>query len=393
MALSYSESAVLTCPTCSQDFASEVWLVLDAQEHPELVAELKEGRLNLVACPHCGASGPAGAPLLFHDGVTRQVIFAAAPGAADHEWGEQARELHALLVGSIALEDRRSYLSDVQVAQDLAGIAHRLNKQARRPQAPGAPPTAPVTAETIPVTGDAETPPLLVAVQALLAAGSEAELGTVVATHPLLLDADIDAVLYELAGVALEQREHEIAESLQQARRLTTELRARYSGAGPAIAAEVDAALAPADLPASVYEDLLQAQTAEQLAALVRRYPALSGPDAQDELARRVDAALDEGNERLAHLLEARREALTELALPADATAELATAIEALLTAETDDALAQVLDSYPLLFSDAAQEALWEFAAAARSGGDDEMATYAIECRALLRKVREGLDE
>ena len=67
MHISHSEHAVLTCPACGQDFEADVWMLVDAQEQPELAHALREGTLNVVACPHCGNHGPAGAPLLFHD--------------------------------------------------------------------------------------------------------------------------------------------------------------------------------------------------------------------------------------------------------------------------------------------------------------------------------------
>ncbi|MCU0494147.1 MAG: CpXC domain-containing protein, partial [Chloroflexaceae bacterium] len=132
MPISYSEQSQLTCPNCGADFEATIWLLLDAGEEPQATEELRAGRLNTVTCPHCGNSGPAGAPLLFHDAATRQVIFAAAPGSAEHELREQARELHSLLVGSIPEEQRRAYLADVQIAQDVEGIAHLLRKHARR---------------------------------------------------------------------------------------------------------------------------------------------------------------------------------------------------------------------------------------------------------------------
>ena len=130
MPIGYQEQAQLTCPTCGTDFEAPIWLILDAQEQPAAVEALLRDELNLVRCPACGAAGPAGAPLLYHDAAARRVIFAPAPGAAEHEWREQARDLHALLVGSIPEEQRRPYLADVDIAQDLAGVAHLLRRAA-----------------------------------------------------------------------------------------------------------------------------------------------------------------------------------------------------------------------------------------------------------------------
>jgi hypothetical protein len=145
----------------------------------------------------------------------------------------------------------------------------------------------------------------------------------------------------------------------------------------------------------------MQAQSGADLLAAAEAHPALLRPEVDALLAERVDMALDEGNDRLAGALEERREALAELraaraAAPAAATGadqpSLEEAIEALLIAEGEDAMAEVIDRYPLLLDDVAAQALWQFAAEARASGDEEMARYAIECRALLQRVREGLD-
>lgn len=424
MPISYSESSHLTCPDCGKDFTADIWLILDAQEQPAEAEALRQGRLNVVTCPHCGSSGPAGAPLLYHDAATRQVLFASAPGAAEHEWREQARALHALLVGSIPVEERRSYLSDVQIAQDIDGIAHLLNKAARRgkktegsaPRAAPAPPPEPAQAAAPnPPAAEEETPPLLLAVQALLAADSPEELQTLIAAHPVLLADESDLALSELADVATEQREYEIAASRGKARQLLARLRAA-NDTGAADATATDPAILPAstltgDLPDTAYQALLQVQTSEQLLELVQQDPLFLNPAVEGLLAQRIDQAIEDGNERLAQILDERREALAELRAqverlhppaPEESTggaglnmrpSDLEEALEALLTAEDEEMMAQVLDNYPVLLTDEAQDALWQFAAEARAGGDEEMAIYAVECRAMLRQVREGLEQ
>lgn len=44
---------------------------------------------------------------------------------------------------------------------------------------------------------------------------------------------------------------------------------------------------------------------------------------------------------------------------------------------------------HPILLSDAAQQALWQLAAEARSHQDEQLAAYAIACRTMLHQVRE----
>jgi hypothetical protein len=401
MPIAYQEQAQLTCPACGADFEAPVWLILDAQEQPEAAEALRRGELNEVACPACGTSGPAGAPLLFHDGAARRVIFAAAPGAQEHEIRDQARDLHALLVGSIPEELRRPYLADVDIAQDLAGIAHllrRMDSRRRRESPGGAARPAPAAEPEQPSGARAQAsdapPPLLVAVQAMLGADSAEELDRVLAAYPILLDASTDATLAQLADVAVEQRAYEIADSLRRAR----EILAQMGGATPA-RQELPPDVAVTALPEPALQALLQSHSAAELAAAAEAHPLLLRPEVDALLTERVNLALDEGNERMARAVEERREALAELRAAAAATAApadgatLDEAIEALLVAEGEDAMAEVLDRYPILLDEAAAQALFQFAAEARASGDEELAGYAVACREMLRRVRAELEQ
>jgi hypothetical protein len=431
MPIAYQEQAQLTCPACGADFEAPVWLILDAQEQPEATAALRRGELNLVSCPHCGNSGPAGAPLLFHDAANRRVIFAPAPGAEEHELREQARDLHALLIGSIPEDQRRPYLADVDIAQDVAGIAHLLERMDRRRRttanrqpattddqlpatdssAAEAKTGAPTPAISSSVAGgqpsaserDEQAPPLLVAVEAMLSANSPEELDRVLVDYPVLLEASTDLTLAQLADVAVEQRAFDIAESLRHARALLGRMASSTTTAAPP-AAEPPAEAVPGSLPAGALQALLQAQSAAELEQAAALHPVLLRAEADGLLSERVDLALDEGNERLAQNLEERREALAQLRAasagarvasePGPAAAPLATldeAVEALLVAEGEEAMAEVIDRYPVLLDDVADQALWQFASEARSGGDEDLARYAVECREMLRRVREEL--
>jgi hypothetical protein len=187
-----------------------------------------------------------------------------------------------------------------------------------------------------------------------------------------------------------------VAESLQQARRMLRELGAADDGAPAAPVAPAAA------VPAPALQALLQAQSGAELLAAAAAHPLLLHPEVDTLLSEAVDQALDAGDDRQAGALEERREALAELraaraaelaAAPAEPEPSLEEAIEALLIAEGEDAMAEVIDRYPLLLDDVASQALWQFAAEARASGDEEMAVYAVACRDLLRRVREGLEQ
>lgn len=64
MAISYAQSAPLSCPSCGQSFEAEVWLIVDVGERPDLRERLASGLLHQVICPHCGHAGMIDAPVL-----------------------------------------------------------------------------------------------------------------------------------------------------------------------------------------------------------------------------------------------------------------------------------------------------------------------------------------
>jgi len=130
----------------------------------------------------------------------------------------------------------------------------------------------------------------------------------------------------------------------------------------------------------------------DELRAATSDHPALLDDWADADLSARVEAALDAGDERLAVEIEERREVLAALRAELSGRESLPRAIKALLHADGEDALAETLTEHPILLTHAAQAALADLAAEARARGDDQLAGYATERRAMLRKVREGLE-
>jgi hypothetical protein len=221
--------------------------------------------------------------------------------------------------------------------------------------------------------------------------------------HPVLLTTAADDLLEQLADAAVEQRQYEVAEGLHYARMLLTRMRiGSIEGTAPATDAAPPTAATPPGAPPTlsheIYQALLQVQSSDALANLAQTYPLLLEPWVDDTLSTIIDQVLEEGNERLAHNLEQRREQLAVLRqelVGQDAIEALVRqdAIEALLAAEDDETLAGVLIAYPVLLTEETLQDLWQLAADARSHGDEELARYAVECRAMLRKVREELPD
>lgn len=407
MSISYAELASLTCPVCHTPFEAEIWTLLDARERPDLANALLSGELNVVTCPQCGHQSDAGGPLLVHDPDGRRVYFAAPAGAPEHVWRERAQELLYVLVGSLPEEARLPYLGDVQVEVETGGVRKAMLRRGRRfaPRPPATPdrsrsvqaPPPPVE----PVDASPAPDAIVIAIEELIAADTVTEAAAVADRHPVLMTPDADAVIEHLIGAARAQAEHDIARALTEARVLLRDLRA---GAMPGDRQDrPDAALSatPSNrepgaphLADQAYQAFLRAESPRVLREAVADYPTLLEPWVDDELAARVDAALDEGNEHLAQAIELRRDALARLRAEMTGDEGLRQAIDALLRAGHEaDALAMAVGEHPALLTDAAQTALFELAAGARARGDHALAEYAVECRALLRRVREGLQE
>jgi hypothetical protein len=238
-------------------------------------------------------------------------------------------------------------------------------------------------------------------IEALLAADTPAEAVALIERHPEIRTPGADALIEHLIAAAHTQGDHDIARALMEVRALLHDFRA---SAMPAERQNDAYAASPPHpsgsttgerhLAEQAYEAFLRADSPRALRETVSTYPALLEPWVDDELAERVESALDEGNEHLAQAIELRRDTLTRLRTEMTGQEGLHQAIHALLSAGGEaDALAAVVDEHPVLLTDVAQTALLELAAGARARGDDALAEHAVECRALLRRVREGLQE
>lgn len=406
MSISYAELASLVCPICRTPFEAEIWTILDTRERPDLAEMLLSGALNVVTCPQCGHQADAGGPLLVHDPGGRRVYFAAPADAPEHMWRERAQELLYVLIGSLPEEERRSYLSDVQVEVEASGVRRAMLRRGRRFLPHSGDSTdhhSTISAPSQPVTQPQDTSPasatIMVAIEELIAADNPAEAAAVVARYPALMTPDADAIFGELISAARAQGEHDIAHALIEARVLLNDLRTdsifgEQQGGPDVSQGTVSSPFERDRLTDQMYHALLRTKNPRTLRETISDYPALLEPWVDDELALRVDAALEEGNEHLAQVIELRRDALARLRIEMTGDEALRQAVEALLRAGANaDALATVVGEYPVLLTDAAQTALLELAAGARARGDDAMAAYAVECRALLRRVREELQE
>ena len=60
MAISFSQTASLTCPQCNTPFNADIWLIVDAGERPDLAAHCRGSSIHVVTCSN-GHNGMIGA--------------------------------------------------------------------------------------------------------------------------------------------------------------------------------------------------------------------------------------------------------------------------------------------------------------------------------------------
>ncbi len=360
--LSFAETLQLDCPRCHTPFSAETWIIIDGHERPDLVGQILDETLHQVRCPSCGQGGAVPATLLYHDAAAERVLLAVPPNMPKSEWREAGQTLLWSLIGALPTQARRPYLGDVQAEAGLAGIAQVI--VAERLAGSGA--------------ADEELPPIVVAIQELLAAESPAALQAALAAHPLLREAQSVAILRELAHAAFGQDEDEAGAAFSRAADLLVELHGLAAAPTPA----------PPDPTDELAYALLRAQSGADLAALLEAEPALLDPAVDARLTEWVALARHTGKPLIADGVAQRVAALPQLRADYRAHQALVAAVTALLEAPTDAAVEEVLLEYDELLDPAADTLLAELAAAA----EPELAALIAERRAFAGRVRRALD-
>lgn len=294
--------------------------------------QLHQGQLHTATCPHCHKEQPIGHALLFHDRQARCVVFAVPHECAEHLWHDQARELHALLVERLPVDQRLPYLNDVHIAHDLAGIA-RVHTKARRrysttssPQqhATHEPARIQETRESYEVVAEPATQPtkresdLYETIQQLLTAPTQEAVVSLIERTPRLLEPQTDQVLRDLANTAFEQRDYESVECLLHIRqtltRMRTQDRSQNDTVIPSRITTHETVSSPtSDTLSGAYYALLYAASQLELHNIVQSYPDVLEPWFDDVLEEEWRYALADGYERLALILVHRYELVSEL--------------------------------------------------------------------------------
>lgn len=84
---SFSQNYDIACPNCQQSFIHLIWLIVDIEEHPELLQQVKTETLNTATCPYCLIElGQADTPLLiYRPSQQPALIFSPAQQTSQEE--------------------------------------------------------------------------------------------------------------------------------------------------------------------------------------------------------------------------------------------------------------------------------------------------------------------
>lgn len=401
MAISAQEWIRLTCAACGAPIEVEAWVIVDAGERPDLDQQLMDGELDTAPCPQCGAPNQSQVELLYHDPARRRVHFAVPAGQEEYRWRERAQALIYTLADALPEESQLPYLGDVQVHQEIEGlrralVRRQMTRGGGRPSfgKPIPMPDTPAAAAPAPRPAPARRtgPAISAAITQALAASTPEQLRAIVHDNPRLLGEDADEQLRQLADDAFNQGDRDLSTALHGLRTALAALRSGHDAALPALAAAaLPAAPGLADIPDGAYQALLQTASDATLMEAIRIFPLLLEPQVDELLSARIERTLEEGNERLATLIEDRADALAAMRAILLGDEALTKALEDLLAAADTDALELALLAHPALLTSVAQQALDVYIAAARSRGDEASAQRADQQRQLLGQVQAGM--
>lgn len=116
---SLAEQAALPCQACGQPVEAEVWIIVDVDARPDLLARLRAGSLHDMTCPACGHTATLNTPLLvYRPGAEPALLFSPAAGSdADTD------EAHAVALAGMFREMMGELWRDEWLAHGLTGVA------------------------------------------------------------------------------------------------------------------------------------------------------------------------------------------------------------------------------------------------------------------------------
>ena len=114
MAISIYQTSETRCPICRTSFEADFWLIVDAQEKPDMWKKCLDGEIHFITCPD-GHSVLFSAPLLLHDGKRKHLSFVPPPDVTEEEIERMLSRLMQSLLSSLPLPVRHdTYLTRVE---------------------------------------------------------------------------------------------------------------------------------------------------------------------------------------------------------------------------------------------------------------------------------------
>lgn len=115
---SHAEAVTLPCRVCAAAIDCEIWIIVDTDERPDLLARAQAGTLHEMICPRCGEAAVVNAPLLLvRPGAEPVLLFSPARGGTPATDEEQAVALTGMLRQNLGDDWRDDWL-----ARGLTGV-------------------------------------------------------------------------------------------------------------------------------------------------------------------------------------------------------------------------------------------------------------------------------
>jgi len=205
---SQSQQMEITCPACSSKFTTDIWLVIDVWERPDLVEMLQRGVLHFFTCPSCAKQIVTDTPLLvFRPYTEPPFLLSVPPGTKKRKTRQYASSLLSQLRESMADEWDDAWIAARSVKAidrtelrvlmnlDLVLIGRQMIDAEEREAA----------------FQRGEIHPHIMALWQLMEADTWVESQRVVEANPDLLSDDVAKLLDEVIGTSRQREDHQAA--------------------------------------------------------------------------------------------------------------------------------------------------------------------------------------
>lgn len=120
--------AAVQCPTCGQRTTMTIEQIIDVGQQPTQREKFLRGKVNVMSCTRCGASGPIAVPMVYHD-PAHDLLLAFVPPEMQLS-GEQAEKeigrLTNMVLDQTPAEQRRGYLLNPTRVMSFDSLVERI---------------------------------------------------------------------------------------------------------------------------------------------------------------------------------------------------------------------------------------------------------------------------